>query len=207
MYFGFQTYLRNPRIGLQGKGLIFSRWNSSDKADCAPAPGGWCDKGEENGKYVGVRSLFDWKLGRYLCWLRPTQEEMNARWYEFCLRCLADGREATVGSLRFQNPGQQKAQIHSGGGSWTEVYSGVTIAEDVPLTQVIVHSIAANNNSMRPVRCDTTYNPNFPCADCFVSSSGILHLNSGKGVSLIHPKQSYVISTYQRMQRTAYSRC
>jgi hypothetical protein len=78
---------------------------------------------------------------------------------------MSDGVEASAGSLRFQYVDGQRPLIHSGGGSWTEVYSDVSTAEGVPPTQLDVICVRANDNSLAPVRCDTCYNPEFPLAD------------------------------------------
>jgi hypothetical protein len=194
MYLGFQTDLFRPGLGGQGKGLLFSRWGSRSDDDASPTSGGWIENAGHEDDFVGVRSLFNWGLGRYRCWLRPIREDQVGRWYEFGVRCPADGQEATAGSLWFPNPPEQKAMIHSGGSSWTEVYTNADFVEDVPLTRVVVHNIAACGGSLRPIRCDTQYNPKFPCADCFVSSDGALHLESGRGVTPRHPQESYKIT-------------
>ena len=191
IYFGFQTDIFRPGVGWQGHGLIFSRWGTRDDEDAASTTGGWVENSGHEGNFVGVRSLFDWRCGRYLCWLSPCREEAEATWYEFRVRRLSDGQEATAGSLRFPHVDGQRPLIHSGGGSWTEVYSGVAIAEDVPTTQFEVRYVHADNNSIVPIRCDTNYNSNYPCADAVVTSEGILSLRSGCGVSQIHPAQQY----------------
>lgn len=193
IYLGFQTDICRPGIGGLGKGLLFSRWETRNNDDARPVAGGWIENSGHEDNFVGVRSLFDWTLGPHRCWLHCVEENEDARWYEFRVVRLADNREATAGSLRFPKREGRGALIHSGGGSWTEVYSGVRCAEDVPFTHVALRSIAANDGSMRPTRCDTTYNTKFPCADCFVSSDGALHLTSGRGVSQEHPSRSYAI--------------
>jgi len=193
MYFGFQTDICRPGMGGQGKGLLFTRWGTRNNHDAAHAEGGWIENAGHEGNFVGVRLPFDWGLGAYRCRLRCIKEDEGARWYEFGVVRLADDHEATAGSLRFPNREGQEALIHSGGGSWTEVYSGASFAEDVPLTQVVVHGITASGGSVRPIQCDTSYNVHFPCADCFVSPNGALHLSSGRGMSLRHPAKRYAI--------------
>jgi hypothetical protein len=193
MYLGFQTDLFRPGLDGQGRGLLFSRWQSRSNEDAAPAAGGWIENAGHEDDFVGVRSLFDWKLGWYQCSLEPTREDSVGYWYAFRVLCLADGQEASAGSLRFPFKDGQNPLIHTGGGSWTEVYSNVRYAEDVPLTTVVVHRVSANGGLIRPCRCDTSYNQCFPCADCYVSSDGALHLISGRGVIQSHPQQSYLI--------------
>jgi hypothetical protein len=194
-YFGFQTNLWLPDMGWQGKGLLFSRWGSRNDDDASAAEGGWVENAGHEGDFVGVRSKFDWRLGHYRCWLLPTSKETGAKWYEFRVLCLDDGREASAGNLRFPSRSGQEGLIHSGGGSWTEVYSHASFAEDVPLSHMVIHGITANDGTARPIRCDTTYNSKFPYADAFVSKDGALNLISGQGVSKAHPSQSYVINS------------
>jgi hypothetical protein len=193
MYFGFQTDIMRHGLGWQGKGLLFSRWGTRKSEDAAPVIGGWVENAGYEGDFVGVRSLFDWKIGRYCCWLSPCREEVAATWYEFRVRQLSDGQEATAGSLRFPHVKGQRPLIHSGGVSWTEVYHGASFAEDVPTTQFDVRRVRANRNRLSPIRCNTSYNQSYPCADAEVSIEGVLSLRSGRGVSQIHPAGQYNI--------------
>lgn len=100
---------------------------------------------------------------------------------------------AAAGSLRFAKQNDQLPLIHSGGGSWTEVYSGADYVEDVPFTEFVVHRISANRNFLKPSHCDTCYNSKFPAADCFVSPEGALNLFSGLSVAQRHAAQKYTI--------------
>ncbi len=193
-YFGFQTDLMRPGVGWQGKGLLLSRWGSRDNNDAEAVPGGWVENAGHEGDFIGVRSLFDWGIGQYCCWLSPSREEPTASWYEFRVQRVSDGAQASAGALRFQHQAGQHPLIHSGGGSWTEVYTGVSIAEEVPLTQFDVQCVRADSNSLAPVRCNTTYNPRFPCADSEYTEWGVLSLRSGRGVSQVHPPQQYWIA-------------
>lgn len=194
MYFGFQTDVMRPKVGWQGKGLIFSRWGTRSNEDAMPATGGFLENSGHEGDFVGVRTIFEWKLGRYHCWLSPCHEETAATWYEFKVRQLSDGQEISAGSLRFPHMDGNRPLIHSGGGSWTEVYHGVSFAEDVPTTHFSIRRIRANNSMMTPIRCDTSYNQNFVCADVEVTPEGFLFLRSGRGVVPIHPASQYTIS-------------
>src|SRR5262249_48090631 len=82
----------------------------------------------------------------------------------------------------------------SGGGTWTEVYSGASLAEDVPLTHFKVRCLRANNSSLAPCRCDTNYDPKFPLADSECTVQGALSLRSGRGVARCHPARQIVIA-------------
>jgi hypothetical protein len=191
MYLGFQTDLRHPSIGWQGKGLLFSRWGSRDNEDAEPVSGGWVENAGHEGDFVGVRSLFDWRVGRYCCWLSPAREETTATWYEFRVQRMSDVVQASAGALRFEYQNGERPLIHSGGGSWTEVYTGVSTVEEVPFTQFDVRCVRADSNSLAPIRCDTTYNPKFPAADSEYTAQHGLSLRSGRGVSQVHPARQY----------------
>ena len=190
MYMGFQTDVQRPGMGGQGKGLIFSRWGTRDSADACPCAGGWVENGDHEDGFVGVRSQFNWRLGRYQCWLGPTRTDAIGTWYEFRVDSLDSGEAGSAGSLRFPNSGTARALIASGGGSWTEVYGSNCIRrESIPPTHLTVR-ITANNGALRPCRCDTSYNDSFTDADCFVSPDDLLHLISGHGVVRTHAGQS-----------------
>lgn len=195
-YFGFQTDLWHPSGRWLGKGLLYSRWGSNDLADVRLTSGGFIERSPtKEGGFIGVRLPFDWTLGRYTCWYKPTDDDSVGRWFEFRVKRHADGIEATPGSLRFPFTKGKPPLIDSGCGTWTEVYGDIVYAkhdEDVPLTTLIVNSVAANSGSMSPFRCRTNYNPPFPAAEASVSNR-ILTLQSGKGVVRISNPTSYPI--------------
>jgi hypothetical protein len=194
MYLGFQTHLMRPGIGWGGKGLLFSRWDTQNSEDAAPSPGGWMENSAHEGGFVGVRSVFEWGIGRYFCRLFPRDPDNVGVWYEYRVRRLSDDVEASPGALRFPFVKAQRPLIHSGGGSWTEVYRGAVAVEDVPFTQFDVRSLRANNNSLAPIRCDTGYNERFPLADSECTPQGVLSLRSGHGVVRNHAAGQYLIS-------------
>jgi len=184
-YFGFQTELWNPSGRWLGKGLLYSRWESNDLADVRLASGGYVERSPtKEGGFIGVRLPFDWTLGRYTCWFRPTDDDSDGRWYEFRVRRHADGVEVTPGSLRFSFTKAGPPLIDNGCGTWTEVYGDLLHSpndEDVPTTTLIVKSIAANSGRVLLQRCRTTYNPRFTAAEASVTNR-TLTLRSGRGV-------------------------
>ena len=189
-YFGFQSDLFYPGRGWIGKGLLYSRWGSNNLADARVAPNGYIenDPVKEDG-FIGVRIPFDWTLGRYTCWFRPIEDDGVGRWYEFRIRRRSDGMESSPGSLRFPNRDGKPPLINNGCGTWTEAYGHPQFAphdEDVPTTVLVVQSVVADGGRVRPLRCKTEYNPNFPAADAFIDQQKKLTIASGKGVTLTH---------------------
>lgn len=205
IYLGFQSDIVRPDVGGQGKGLIFSRWGSRDRTDAAASDAGWVESAGHEGDFVGVRSLFEWGLGRYTCWLQPTRQEANATWYEFRVRRHDDVTEATAGALRFSNINGHRPLIHSGGSTWTEVYSPAEPIDHVPMSHLNVW-LYANGNTMAPTRCDVTYNPKFPWADAYCTKNGMLSLRSGNGVSQQYPPRQYPIHVLFESLKEYFSR-
>lgn len=196
-YFGFQTDLWHPSGRWLGKGLLYSRWGSNDLADVRLASGGYIERSPtKEGGFIGVRIPFDWTLGRYTCWYRPTDDDSMGRWYEFRVKRHADGVEVTPGSLRFSFTQASPPLIDSGCGTWTEVYGDLSHSpndEDVPSTTLIVNSVVANSGQISPHRCRTNYNRHFAAAESSVSNRA-LTLKSGTGVKRANSPRAYDIS-------------
>jgi hypothetical protein len=192
MYFGFQTDIWKPGCGWQGKGLIFSRWETRDNENAQAVPGGWVESSGHEGDFVGVRSIYDWDNSKYLCWLKPVQQDNVGIWYQFGVRNLNNNVESSAGCLRFPFVNGTNPLIESGGGSWTEVYGESSIdAKYLSETLVTVRNVNANDGVIRPNRCDTSYNQNFTFSDCSVSLDGELTLRSGGEVIRKHNQNRY----------------
>lgn len=187
-YFGFQTDVSKPQEGSQGHGLVFSRWKTRDSNDARPATNGWIENAGHEGDFIGVRVCYSWSSGEYDCALVPVDTDNRGTWYEFTVTSRNTNETISVGCLRFTNP-----EIMSGGGSWTEVYSDVSCESDIPFTEMRIVDITANNGSIRPIRCDTTYNQNFGRSDAFVND-GTLFLRSGSRVQRIHEPNQYILN-------------
>lgn len=186
-YFGLQTNLLQPGFGWKGHGLIFSRWGTRNSSDARAASNGWIENAGHEGGFVGVRATVPLHAGKYCCRLVAIGSDSNGVWYEFTVKEHQTGTEFSAGSLRFP-----KAQINSGGGSWTEVYHGTSQESDVPETELRIHSITANNMALRPTQCRVCYPPHFAHSDAFVEN-GVLVLRSGGIVSRVHSAACYSI--------------
>ena len=60
------TYFQ-PGVGWQGKGLLFSRWNTQDILNADVQPDGFTECGQHEDLFIGVRNRWRWTLGRYTC--------------------------------------------------------------------------------------------------------------------------------------------
>jgi len=184
-YLGFQTDTLRPDIGWQGHGLIFSRWGSRDSGDARIGQGGWIENAGHEGGFVGVRATFAWFPGEYRCDLRPSENDSFGVWYEFTVKHAE--KTVSAGSLRFPT-----SKIESGGGSWTEVYSAARNETEVPLTELRIIQLAGNDGTVRPIRCDTTYNDRFASSDAFFDG-GSLVLRSGGTTRRKHEPRQYAL--------------
>jgi hypothetical protein len=183
-YFGLQTDVAKPGYGGQGHGLLFSRWKTRDSSNARVAPNGWIENAGHEGGFVGVRTVMPWSAGKYRCTLAVVNDDVNGVWYEFAVMDHNTNETYSVGALRFP-----AAEIKSGGGTWTEVYSFAKREEDVPETELRVLSIAANGMTVRPIRCRVSYQE-FSRSDAFVDDS-ILILRSGGKVVRTHEAKHY----------------
>jgi hypothetical protein len=185
-YFGLQTDVAKPEHGGQGHGLLFSRSKTRDSSDARVAPDGWIENSGHEDDFVGVRALMPWSTGQYRCTLSVVAEDADGVWYGFTVIDHATHQTFSAGSLRFP-----AAEINSGGGTWTEVYSYAQSEEDVPETELRVLSISGNSMKVRPMRCRVCYQE-FSKSDAFVDGSALI-LRSGGDVVRMHEAKHYDI--------------
>lgn len=186
-YFGLQTNLFQPGCGWRGQGLIFSRWGTRNSTDARVAANGWIENAGHEGDFVGVRATVPLAAGKYRCQLKANEHDSTGVWYEFTIKDHQTGREFSAGSLRFP-----EAKINSGGGTWTEVYSGVANETEIPETELRIISIMANNMTLRLKQCRVRYQEHFSHSDAFVEN-GVLVLRSGGNISRAHSASCYPI--------------
>ena len=183
-YFGLQTDVIKPGYGGQGHGILFSRWKTRNSSDARVAPNGWIENAGHEDDFVGVRALMPWSTGEYRCTLAVVDDDASGVWYEFAVTDYNTNQTYSAGSLRFPT-----AQINSGGGTWTEVYSSAHSERDVPETELRVLSISANEMTLRPKKCRVCYQE-FSRSDAFVDD-GTLILRSGGDVVRMHEAKHY----------------
>ena len=101
-YYGIQTHAYDESIMEgDGKGLIFSRWETRDLANARVAPDGWSESSGHEGDFVGVRCPYSWTEGPYRVRLAPDGTDDGGEWWGVWVTDLKDGSERWCGSLRF----------------------------------------------------------------------------------------------------------
>jgi hypothetical protein len=133
-YLGIQTDVNKPGVGGVGKGFIFSRWKTLDAADGRVAAGGFMEQGTHEGRFVGVRRLYEWQEGtQYTLRLARGTQDGPADWYDLTLIERPSGNQVDLGGLRFpRRDTARPATIKPESITFTEVYSGTTDYGVVP---------------------------------------------------------------------------
>jgi hypothetical protein len=133
-YLGIQTDVKQPGVGGVGKGFIFSRWETLAAADGRVAANGFMEQGTHEGRFVGVRRLYEWQAGReYTLRLARGAPDGPADWYNLTLIERPSGNAVDLGGLRFPRlAAARPATIKPKSITFTEVYSGATDYGDVP---------------------------------------------------------------------------
>lgn len=201
-YLGIQTDVSDPSSGRgSGKGLIFSTWWSFDESDLRVAPGGFCEMGTHEGRFIGVRNGLDWGTGRYRVRLaRRDADQVEGRefdWFELEISD-ATGHDpmpaVPIGALRF--PRRRKgvpARIDPGGVLFMEVYAKATTWNDVARWEVDVLALGDG----RPCPAGRTEYPTFPHGQRMpngnirVDPTGVVQLQIGAGVERVDPPRSW----------------
>jgi cell division protein FtsB len=130
-YFGIQTDVYKSGYGDVGRGVIFSRWGTSDLMNAVAANGGWSDSGEDGGSFVGVRQILAWTSHRYEFRLSYNNTDSGGDWYSLWAIDLSVPTEVFIGSLRFPSVSPDQRGIAGWCSTWIELYF-----KDVPQTPV-----------------------------------------------------------------------
>ncbi|OGR00898.1 MAG: hypothetical protein A2284_17635 [Deltaproteobacteria bacterium RIFOXYA12_FULL_61_11] len=124
-YAGLQTEVLEPGVGgRRGKGIVFSRWESQDEADTRPPREGWKELGSHEGRFVGVRLLYDWGVGQFNLRLQRADQGGDGDWFHLYLE-PSEGSPIFAGGLRFPRrvSTSQPASINPNLTSFLEIYS------------------------------------------------------------------------------------
>jgi hypothetical protein len=185
-YFGIQTDVWRPGVGWRGKGLIFSRWKTRDRADARPAPGGWVESSGHEGDFVGVRKQCAWTSHRYRFHLAAIDEDAVGLWYGLSMLDYDTGAEESAGALRFPMVDSGRPRIQTGGGSWIEIYSGAEHVTDIPDWHVSIDGCFAGSRGMQARECEVSYSE-VPASDIYLDSGDrSVHMLIGASVTRRH---------------------
>jgi hypothetical protein len=188
IYFGLQTDVFEPGKGGQGKGLIFSRWKTRDLADTRAVSDGWAQSAGYEGDFVGIRKPYAWTNHRYRLRLTVVDEDEAGLWYGFFILDYDTKREDYAGAIRFPKQDGKRPRIRDGGGTWTEVYSGVKDSSEIPRWHVSIDGCYADNRKIRAQTATSDYS-NVPNTDIyFDEKTRSVHFLIGKDVKREHPK-------------------
>lgn len=189
-YFGIQTRVFKQDIGLTGKGIIFSRWGTSDLSNARTPPGGWSASGDEGGQFVGIRKSYSWTAHQYLVRIKYEGSDNLGDWYGIYIRDLSiivDGTNEYIGSLRFPFCQGDNKGIDDGGGSWTEIYYKEVKDSSLPGWHVSIDDIFGvkfDQTRCYPRSADLICSDNFQNINMeFRSNEQSIHLLMGQGVT------------------------
>ena len=188
-YFGIQTNVSRPQMGNTGKGLIFSRWDTRDLADLRTAGDGFHESAGYEGDFVSVRRNVDWSPGTYTIRLYRAEQDGDSDWFELEFTDHATNQVIPIGALRFPRADTAlAATIQPRGAAFTEIYSGVRKARDVPTWHV---DLRPRLDGISPTMISSKY-PSTPRgrpheADVwYVGEEGRVHMTFGHGIERRH---------------------
>jgi outer membrane murein-binding lipoprotein Lpp len=187
-YFGIQTAVY--RSGVWGRGVIFSRWDTSDLGNALAADGGWSDSGDDYGSFVGVRQFMAWTSHSYEFRLSYNKTDSGGDWYSLRAYDLSASTEVFIGSLRFPIVPSDQRGIAGWCTTWIEIYFKYAPQTPVPSWHVSIDGIFGVDqfgavhrpNTIRSVyssikNTDTYYDP----------VTGKIHFFSGPRIEREHP--------------------
>lgn len=190
-YLGIQTNVNKPGVGGVGKGFIFSRWETLDAADGRVASDGFMEQGTHEGRFVGVRRLYEWWAEtRYTLRLARGASDGPADWYDLTLIERPSGNEVDLGGLRFpRRDPARPATIKPESVTFTEVYSGATHYAEVPQWRLATRS---RGDGVPAVSARSEYPPypfaEYPNTDVtYDEAEDWVHLAYGADTARCHP--------------------
>lgn len=147
-YFGLQTMVGRPSVGLTGKGLVFSQFGTTDTADIQTCPGGWYEAGTYEGPFISTRCAYEWTTHTYDFCIKFKETDSVGDWYEFWLTDLVTGERTYAGALRFTLPSSPSVRgIADGGCTWMERYQ--PRSDDAALAEFNVSILEVSAQSQR----------------------------------------------------------
>ena len=204
IYFGIQSDVYQPDIGGVGKGCIFSTWWTFDAADTRPESDGFIQLGTHEGRFVGVRRVYDWGVGDYRLTVARAEQEGDGDWFAMsiqpigpvnsaAIRPSVTGPSSPLGALRFRraNP-DRPATIAPGGPAFIEIYSNADTYADIADWSL---DLMAYGDDRRAVSARSEY-PAFPFAEVpnadvsFVAERDRVAMAFGRTIERVHPAGS-----------------
>ncbi len=198
-YHGLQTNVFDAnKTAWRGKGLLFSRFESSEAGDVQVAAGGWAEFPTaqqikaEGGRFIGTRNSFAWGKGAYRLKLGPSEENDRGIWYEFKATDLDTGNSVSCGSLHFPTIDDRRPLIPNRGSTWIEIYPHTFQLSNFPDWRVTFSNVVANNGTIAARAATVNYaDDQAPALNSDISLGridGSVDFRVGKGVVRATPK-------------------
>jgi hypothetical protein len=193
-YFGIQTRMFNPKKGLVGKGVIFSRWETRDTLNYKTAPGGYGQSAGYEGNFIGVRKPYNWTPGHYEIKLRLDSSDSIGDWYGLYITKLSSNVNNVVadyiGSIRFERKSSTQG-INNGGGTWIEVYSKASTSTPIPNWHVSIDKVLADGGESKSAYVFYAKDHFYGFSNMFTTNGKDVHFLLGSKVKLVN-KDGYL---------------
>jgi len=187
-YFGLQTDVYREGVGSTGKGVIYSRWETLDLANTAPAPGGWASSASTEGDFVGIRMNYAWHPGSYRLRIAPASTDAVGDWYGVWIYDKSKGwAETYLGALRFPSVPQHQRGIKNGWVTWTELYYKAIQQTPVPDWHVSIDGVYASDALISPIAATSRYSHIEQTDIYYDPATGCIHFLVGPRVVREHP--------------------
>lgn len=213
IYFGIQSDVYRPDVGGVGKGCIFSTWWTFDAADTRPEADGFIQLGTHEGRFVGVRRVYDWGVGDYRLTVQRAEQEGDGDWFAMSIqpiepirpigrvgpgspvastgvRPLPTGVAVPLGALRFRRTDPDRAAtIAPGGPAFLEIYSNADTYADIADWSL---DLMAYGDDRRAIGARSEY-PAFPYAEvpnaevAYMADRDRVAMAFGRGIERLHP--------------------
>lgn len=194
-YFGFLSDVYNQRKRISvGKGLIFSRWGKSSKADTRVTDTGWAFVGEKatsgEGDFASIRMPYSWGSGLYSFYLRKAKQSdqsvseeisQNHMWLELSVLEHRSKQLTKLGALKFYG---EKFTLSTRLVSFIEIYADRKKGKNVFPTELpridVLFGLPLVNNRYSAVSGRAVYGKNVPKLTLSTIEDSLMKFSLGK---------------------------
>lgn len=177
-YFGFQYREVDGEVETN---VIWSRFGTRDTDHLEEAPGGYHEAAGYEGDFLSVRYPYRFQEGTYTMHVRMDEATPRGVWYAMRIYDHQDGTWTDTGRLRF--PWTEEGGVpylRDGGGSWQEVFGGVTRPGAVSPFHLSLGGIYTLGRVVAPRAVRTAYGEGIDNSDVSLDlDSGRVHVRFG----------------------------
>jgi hypothetical protein len=186
-YFGLQTQTYKPGYGSMGKGLIFSRWETTDLSNVRIVEKGWSQNATYEGDFVGVRRTYNWTTHAYRLTIALNDTDNIGDWYAVRITDINMQTTDLLGAIRFPKIDHiEDYGIADGGITWTELYSKEEPGTPIPNWHVSIIGIYADEQEIPPYRAISVYSEKEHTDIYFEYDTREIHFIMGPDVTRTH---------------------